>query len=157
MTSGVVYNHIGLCVTDLVRSRRFYEELLEFTFERELQPPDEGTASLLRVASPVGLTAVYLLRDGLVLELHFTSQFTAVRGDPVRLQQVMGNLISNAIKFTDVGRIELWIDARRSEAGKCVRCWHYRKDIGVHPEHPEICGRCVDNLPGGPGENRQFF
>jgi len=72
MTSGVVYNHIGLCVTDLVRSRRFYEELLEFTFERELQPPDEGTASLLRVASPVGLTAVYLLRDGLVLELlHF--------------------------------------------------------------------------------------
>ncbi len=54
-------------------------------------------------------------------------------------------------------RVELWIDARRSEGGKCVRCWHYRKDIGVHPEHPEICGRCVANLPGGPGENRQFF
>jgi signal transduction histidine kinase/CheY-like chemotaxis protein/HPt (histidine-containing phosphotransfer) domain-containing protein len=52
---------------------------------------------------------------GLVLDLHFTSQFTAVRGDPVRLQQVMGNLISNAIEFTDVGRIELWIDARLLE------------------------------------------
>ena len=54
-------------------------------------------------------------------------------------------------------RVELWISARRSEAGKCVRCWHYRKDIGVDPGHPEICGRCVGNLPGGAGENRQFF
>ena len=64
-----VFNHIGHCVTDVARSRRFYEELLGFTFQREMRVPDEGTAKLLRVEPPVGLTAVYLARDGFVLEL----------------------------------------------------------------------------------------
>lgn len=63
------FNHVGHCVTDLVRSRRFYEELLGFTFQRELQVPDGPTAKLLRVSPPVGLSAVYLERDGFVLEL----------------------------------------------------------------------------------------
>ncbi|MDP2180639.1 isoleucine--tRNA ligase [Methylicorpusculum sp.] len=38
---------------------------------------------------------------------------------------------------------------------KCVRCWHQRDDIGVHPDHPELCGRCVENVEGS-GETRQF-
>jgi lactoylglutathione lyase len=68
----VVFNHVGLCVTDLARSRRFYEELLGFTFERELSPPDEGTDRLLSLEQPVGLTAVYLQLEGFTLELlHF--------------------------------------------------------------------------------------
>jgi len=49
------------------------------------------------------------------------------------------------------------VSAARSDHKKCIRCWHYRQDVGVNPEHPEICGRCVDNLPGGPGERRQYF
>jgi isoleucyl-tRNA synthetase len=31
---------------------------------------------------------------------------------------------------------------------KCPRCWHYRADIGSHPAHPQLCGRCVSNLYG---------
>ncbi|MBL0208076.1 MAG: isoleucine--tRNA ligase [Propionivibrio sp.] len=31
---------------------------------------------------------------------------------------------------------------------KCGRCWHVREDVGHHPEHPEICERCVSNLHG---------
>ncbi|MDR3388349.1 MAG: isoleucine--tRNA ligase [Rudaea sp.] len=54
-------------------------------------------------------------------------------------------------------RVTLWISARRSHAPKCVRCWHYVADVDSHPEHPGICGRCVSNLPGGPGEDRQYF
>ena len=41
-----------------------------------------------------------------------------------------------------------------SEHEKCVRCWHYRADVGSNPEHPEICGRCVENVEG-PGETRR--
>jgi isoleucyl-tRNA synthetase len=41
-------------------------------------------------------------------------------------------------------------------AAKCVRCWHHRADVGVHAGHPEICGRCVDNVDG-PGESRRYF
>jgi isoleucyl-tRNA synthetase len=39
---------------------------------------------------------------------------------------------------------------------KCARCWHRREDIGINPEHPEICSRCVDNLPEGKGEERNY-
>ncbi len=38
---------------------------------------------------------------------------------------------------------------------KCVRCWHHREDVGTHSEHPELCGRCVENVTG-PGEARGF-
>jgi lactoylglutathione lyase len=64
-----VFNHVGLCVADRTRSRRFYEGLLGFEFWWELDAPDEGTSQLLGLAGPVGLHATYLLRDGLVLEL----------------------------------------------------------------------------------------
>lgn len=42
-----------------------------------------------------------------------------------------------------------------SEHTKCVRCWHQRADVGMDNEHPELCGRCIENVVGG-GENRQF-
>jgi lactoylglutathione lyase len=68
----VVFNHVGQCVTDLERARRFYVELLEFEEIRSLQPPDEASAKLLRLVPPLGMTALYLRRDGFVLELlHF--------------------------------------------------------------------------------------
>ncbi|MFK3819166.1 isoleucine--tRNA ligase [Pseudomonas sp. NPDC089407] len=43
----------------------------------------------------------------------------------------------------------------KSSHTKCGRCWHFRADVGSHPEHPEICGRCVDNLTGS-GEVRHY-
>jgi catechol 2,3-dioxygenase-like lactoylglutathione lyase family enzyme len=54
------FNHIGHCVTDLERSRRFYEEVLGFTHQRDLPIPDAPASQLLQVPAPVGMTAVYL-------------------------------------------------------------------------------------------------
>ena len=74
MTDGVVFNHVGQCVTDLARSKRFYCELLGFTFDREINPPDEGSAQLMSLTPPLGMTACYLVRDGLMLELlHYSA------------------------------------------------------------------------------------
>lgn len=64
-----VFNHVGLCVADRERSRRFYEGLLGFQFWWDLELPDEGTAKLLQLAGPIGVHATYLVRDGFVLEL----------------------------------------------------------------------------------------
>jgi lactoylglutathione lyase len=73
MTEGVsgriVFNHVGQCVTDLERSKRFYCELLGFSFDREINPPDELSAKLMGLEPPLAMTASYLVRDGLVLEL----------------------------------------------------------------------------------------
>jgi catechol 2,3-dioxygenase-like lactoylglutathione lyase family enzyme len=63
------FNHVGQCVTDLARSKRFYCELLGFTLEREINPPDESSAQLMSLDPPLAMTAAYLVRDGLVLEL----------------------------------------------------------------------------------------
>ena len=50
----------------------------------------------------------------------------------------------------------VFISANASGHGKCVRCWHYREDVGQHAQHPELCGRCVDNVDGV-GETRHWF
>jgi isoleucyl-tRNA synthetase len=31
----------------------------------------------------------------------------------------------------------------KADGTKCERCWHWETDVGSHPEHPTICGRCV--------------
>src|SRR5690606_1983220 len=49
----------------------------------------------------------------------------------------------------------LRVAVRKSAHGKCVRCWHHRADVGSHALHPELCGRCVDNVDGA-GETRAF-
>lgn len=39
---------------------------------------------------------------------------------------------------------------------KCARCWHRLADVGQAVNHPDICLRCVDNLPDGKGETRVY-
>ncbi len=49
---------------------------------------------------------------------------------------------------------EIWVAVAPSPHPKCIRCWHHRPDVGANPKHPELCGRCVENVEG-PGETRQ--
>ncbi len=42
----------------------------------------------------------------------------------------------------------LKVRAVASRYPKCVRCWHHREDVGANPDHPELCGRCVENVEG---------
>jgi len=51
--------------------------------------------------------------------------------------------------------VEVWIRVTPSVHAKCVRCWHHREDVGLHAEHPELCGRCVENV-AGVGELRRY-
>ena len=83
------FNHVGLCVTDRDRSRRFYEGLLGFQFWWELELPDEGTAALLQLTGPIGVHATYLVRDGFVLELIDYSKREAKAG-PRRVMDEVG-------------------------------------------------------------------
>jgi isoleucyl-tRNA synthetase len=50
----------------------------------------------------------------------------------------------------------LYIQVLPSECEKCIRCWHRRADIGQSIEHPELCGRCVENVMEGEGEQRKY-
>ena len=47
------------------------------------------------------------------------------------------------------------IGVSASAHGKCVRCWHHREDVGASSTHPELCGRCIENVDGA-GEQRKY-
>ncbi|MFC1777625.1 isoleucine--tRNA ligase [Pseudomonadota bacterium] len=47
----------------------------------------------------------------------------------------------------------VWIE--KSADDKCVRCWHQREDVGQSVDHPELCGRCIENVTGS-GEERRL-
>ncbi len=61
---------------------------------------------------------------------------------------------AEAVVAGDPGR-QLWLRVAPSEHAKCVRCWHHREDVGANPEHPELCGRCIENIAGD-GELRRY-
>jgi glyoxylase I family protein len=74
--------HIGVCVTDLERSTRFYRDLLGFAYRSELRVQGEPSDTLLRLRG-VDLQAVYLERDGTRLELlHYASPGAVGDGAP---------------------------------------------------------------------------
>jgi lactoylglutathione lyase len=97
------FNHVGLCVADRERSRRFYEGLLGFRFWWELDAPDEGTDQLLQLEKPVGLHATYLVRDGLVLELLDYSG-RQVHAGPARVMDQVG-LTHISFSVSDLGGV----------------------------------------------------
>ncbi|HRF44740.1 MAG TPA: isoleucine--tRNA ligase [Candidatus Competibacteraceae bacterium] len=62
---------------------------------------------------------------------------------------------SSAAAVLPINGQPLVVQVTASTHGKCIRCWHHREDVGQNSEHPELCGRCVENAFGA-GEERKF-
>lgn len=60
-------------------------------------------------------------RKGLILECRLPDDPVTILGDRQRLAQVLTNLLVNAVKFTERGRIDVTVDRRGREALLCVR------------------------------------
>ncbi|NBB52324.1 response regulator [Rhizobium sp. CRIBSB] len=70
------------------------------------------------IAQTVRLWQAPARAKGLKLRVEGAATLPAmVRGDPIRLRQVLNNLISNAMKFTDAGSITLTLSAWEDEPG----------------------------------------
>lgn len=65
---GILY-HIGLTVTDIERSRRFYEEVFGFRYDRALRMAPPQIQPLMQLDPPSSIHAVYLMLGGFTLEL----------------------------------------------------------------------------------------
>jgi PAS domain S-box-containing protein len=78
-------------------------------------------------------------RKAISLNLHIESDVPRnVSGDPFRLKQILINLLGNAIKFTEEGRVDLRVSHKTDEAGQ-LRLEFSVEDtgIGISPEQLE--------------------
>jgi PAS domain S-box-containing protein len=55
---------------------------------------------------------------GLALEVKLPRRLPTMRSDPARVRQILGNLVSNAVKYTDQGGVELGAEETREESGR---------------------------------------
>ena len=69
---------------------------------------------------------------GLTLAAHFSSDSSiGVRTDPVRLRQILMNLVGNAIKFTDHGRIDVIASEQPASVPRHVQLEIQVRDTGI--------------------------
>ncbi|WP_340650118.1 isoleucine--tRNA ligase [Pseudoxanthomonas winnipegensis] len=80
---------------------------------------------------------------------------TAARWQPLA-DELRFLFISGDVTVREASAEALFVSAQPTDKPKCVRCWQRRADVGAYAAHPELCGRCVDNVDGA-GEDRQWF
>jgi signal transduction histidine kinase/DNA-binding response OmpR family regulator/HPt (histidine-containing phosphotransfer) domain-containing protein len=90
----------------------------------------ESVVTLMeRPAEAKGLHLTLTLEQGVRLP---------VRGDPVRLRQILSNLISNAVKFTERGGVTLTVKRQRETAAQHQLRFEIRDTgIGIDPDSQE--------------------
>ena len=71
---------------------------------------------------------------GLGLRLELPAEVPALEGDPGRIRQVLFNLVSNAIKFTDEGGVRLVLGVESGAEGEVeLRYSVYDTGVGIEP------------------------
>ena len=59
-----------------------------------------------------------------------------------------------SVEAESLSDAQIAVVVEKAAGEKCQRCWHIREDVGQDPQHPGICGRCVENVQGA-GEIRR--
>lgn len=112
---------------------RMINDILDFSRSEaghlrvELTPVDV----LHAVANVVGQLRPQIAERGLDFELDIPAGLPLVWGNQVRLEQVLSNLLGNAIKFTESGRVAV----RANRHGSRLRLLVEDTGVGIAPEH----------------------
>ena len=90
------------------------------------------------VADVIGLTRPWAQKKGLSFEIEFDKQIPRqVQSDPLRVKQVLVNLVGNAIKFTETGRVKIGIHREISYFTHTIRFEVTDTGIGMTREQVE--------------------
>lgn len=88
------------------------------------------------IASVMGLFGAEAHRRGVSLEMDIPEQMPKVEMDAERIEQVLVNLVANALKFTDTGSVKVY--ARVPEQGDSVEIDVCDTGIGIPKSHQKI-------------------
>ncbi|MBB3191676.1 isoleucine--tRNA ligase [Halomonas cerina] len=150
------YQGLATLADDAEMGRDFWERVLEIKQAVNKCLEDARNAKTIKgsLAAEVTLYVDEDLQATLARlgdELRFVMLTSAVRLAPLSdSEQPEGR----AAEATELAGLKVAVAA--SPHPKCERCWHHREDVGAHAEHVDLCGRCISNLPDGPGETRYF-
>ncbi|NWO11069.1 isoleucine--tRNA ligase [Chromohalobacter salexigens] len=147
------YPHLTTLKSDAVMGREFWSRVLEVKQAVNKCLEDARNAKVIRnsLAAEVTLYANDDVRETLSQlgdELRFvllTSEVHLASLDAAGSEQAEASELDG-----------LKVGVMESPHTKCERCWHHRADVGTHAADPNLCGRCLSNLPDGPGETRRY-
>lgn len=100
------------------------------------------TVDLEEVARAALDTARGLTKEGVELNWDVDSSLSPIEADPVRLRQILINLLSNAAKYTYEGQIRLEIKQQDGEVYIAVR----DSGVGIAPEDFDILFRAFERV-----------
>ncbi len=118
------------------------DDVLDFSkletkrLELETRPfdPRETVSDIVRLLAPSASEKALVLAVDLQPDLPET-----ILGDPYRWQQILGNLIGNAIKFTHAGEVRVGVGvASTTERTVVVHCSVVDTGIGIAPEKQRL-------------------
>lgn len=125
--------HSGLILLRLIGDILDFSKLEAGLFTIDLHPVD--LTSVVNNVADTMRPQIY--ERGLSFHVELADALPLVRGNSARLEQVLTNLVSNAIKFTDTGAITIWAEQR----GSHVRLSVQDTGIGIAPEHQAVIFR----------------
>jgi isoleucyl-tRNA synthetase len=120
-----------------------------------LTEKEEATWKLLLEIRPTVLPGLEALRQNKLIGKALEAKVIAT-GDELSLvpiikcqrdfQELLGVSFFEISAGGDPGKAGIQFGFSRVDSNrqKCERCWHWETDIGANPEHPTICGRCIE-------------
>jgi signal transduction histidine kinase/NO-binding membrane sensor protein with MHYT domain len=151
--NGILGMNALMLMSDLDPAQRRYAQMVQNSAEGlmaifnnilDVARLEAGAVEMASVEFDLGELLVAMEADnrpgaharGLALTLSFDGRdWRRLRGDPVRLRQVLNHLVENAVKFTDKGEITVWAESLPQQDGRsAIRIEVADTGSGVAPE-----------------------
>jgi signal transduction histidine kinase/ActR/RegA family two-component response regulator len=132
LTSG---QHLLALINDILDLSKIEANQMDLQWEQiELQP-------LCKIA--LMLVKEKANDKGITLKLEIAADCDRLDADPLRLKQMLFNLLSNALKFTDQGQVGLKVTA----ADQFLRFTVWDTGVGIPPDQQALLFRAYKQLP----------
>lgn len=135
----------ALCYHDLPMFADHQASMEKWSRIREIRAQVLRELEVLRADGKIGAS----LQAEVTIECGGTD-FALLQSVSEQLKFIM--IVSHVDLAQNPGSETVRISASASAHSKCGRCWHYVDDVGTNPEHPEICGRCIESLQEASGD-----
>ncbi len=121
-TSSTQRRHLEVALQSGQSLLQVVDEVLDFSRSQgDPGPPADEPFDLPELLATTMRSVMPLARGREVaLQFDWQGRRSRVRGDPVRLRQILVNLLGNALKFTEQGHVALCTEVVDQDAGHCT-------------------------------------